>query len=286
MKNTICVWAVVSCLIFPSLSFARNSPRDYIPLDPGTFFLALYYDHQFGNDYYRNGSKKNHSTNYTGNISIIRPVYFTQIGPFTIDPQLILPVGEATLLNEQSSGIGDATLAATIWFINNKESKFIFAYSPFLTIPTGQYDRDSSVNLGANRWATKHELCIAKGFGDRTWLEVAVNAQFYFDNYNAPGPDNRKVTSSKDPNFGGETHLSYNLTKDLFGSLDYYFNAGGETILDGARLNDWVSTHTGGVTFAYMLNPTTQLMVHFDTDLAVYNGIRTSTFGLRLGFIF
>jgi hypothetical protein len=286
MKKSISILFLALFLIFPGTSFARNSPRDYLPLDPGTFFLALYYDHQFGNDYYKDGQKKNRTTNYTGNVSIIRPVYFTQIGPFTIDPQLILPVGELALKNDQSSGIGDATLAATIWFINNKEGKFYLGYSPFFTIPTGQYDRDNSINLGANRWATKQEVCIAKGFGDRTWLEVAVNAQFYSDNTNAAGLDNRKVTSSKDPGFGAETHLSYNLTKDLFGSLDYYYAGGGETTLDSVRQEDWASTHTAGITFAYMLNPTTQLMSHFDSDIAVANGIRTSTFGLRLGFIF
>lgn len=285
MKCTICAWTLIACLIFPSLAMA-NSPRDYIPLDPGTFFLALYYNHYFGNDLYVKGEKKNRTTNYTGNISILRPVYYTNLGPFTIDPQLLLPVGEVSLSGEQSSGIGDATLAATIWFINNKETKFILAYTPFLTIPTGQYDRESSVNLGANRWATKHELCVAKGFGDRTWLEVAVNAQFYFDNYNALGPNGNKVTASKEPTLGTETHLSYNFTKEFFGSLDYYYAYGGETILDGTRLNDWVSTHTAGVTFAYMLNPRTQIMTNFNTDAAVYNGVRTSTFGVRLGFIF
>ncbi len=285
MRRVFCASTLIVSLVFPGLALA-NSPRDYIPLDPGTFFLALYYNHSFGNDLYVKGEKKNRTTNYIGNVSILRPVYYTQLGPFTIDPQLLLPIGEVSLPGEQSSGIGDATFAATIWFINNKETRFIFAYTPFLTVPTGQYDRESVINLGANRWATKHEVCIAKGFGDRTWLEVAVNAQFYFDNYNALGPEGNKVTSSKDPTFGGEAHLSYDLTKEFFGSADYYYMYGGETILDGARQNDWGSTHTVGVTFAYMLNPRTQVMTNFNTDAAVYNGIRTSTFGVRLGFIF
>jgi Protein involved in meta-pathway of phenol degradation len=286
MKHILCIWTLIVGLLFPGLSLAGNSPRDYIPLDPGTGFLALYYDHGFGNELYSKGSKKNRTTNLVTNVSILRPVYFTQIGPFTIDPQFLLPFGEATLSNDQSSGVGDLTLAATVWFINNKENKFIFAYTPFLTIPTGQYDRDSSVNLGANRWATKHEICVVKGFGDRTWLEVAVNAQFFFDNDNAAGDNNRKVTASKRPVFGGETHLSYDFTKEFFGSVDYYYANGGETSLDGVWQNDWVSTHTAGVTFAYMLTKQLQFMTHFNTDLAVYNGIRTSTFGVRLGFIF
>lgn len=286
MKKTICCMIFALLSIFPGLAAAHNSPRDYIPLDPGTFFFAVYYDHQFGNEYYKKGQKQNRTTDYNGNVSILRPVYFTQIGPFTIDPQLLLPVGSVDLKGKQSSGIGDAILAATVWFINNKEGKLYLGYTPFLFIPTGQYDRDSSINLGSNRWSTKQEVCIAKGFGNNAWIEVAVNMQFYSDNNDANGTNNRKVTSSKEANFGGETHLSYNWTKDFFSSLDYYFAGGGETTLGGVRQKDWVNTHTAGVTFSYMLTPATQLMAHCDTDLAVANGIKTSTVGLRLGFIF
>jgi hypothetical protein len=285
MRYKFSVLLLLAVMLMPGRVLANNA-RDYLPLDPGTFFMALYYEHGFGNEYYHNGSKKNNKTNLITNVSLIRPVYFTQIGPFTIDPQLILPVGELSLPDNQSSGIGDLTLAATIWFINNKESKFILAYTPYFTLPTGQYDRDNGINLGANRWSTKQEITIAKGFGDKTWLEVTFNGQFYTDNNNAPGADNRKVTSSKDPNFGGEAHLSYNFTPAFFGSMDYYCLFGGRTKLDGERQDDEASTHTVGATFAYMLTPSTQLMTYFKTDAAVYNGVRTSTIGLRLGLIF
>ncbi len=285
MQRTIWIWVLAICLLTPGQAMA-NSPRDYIPLDPGSFFVAFYYDHYFGNDYYSQGKKVSGSTNYFANVGIFRAVYYTSLGPFTIDPQIIFPFGQANLTGHDSSGIGDATFAATIWFVNNKENRFIFAYTPFLTAPTGRYDTESPVNLGANRWATKHEICIAKGLGDAAWLEVAAHVQFYTDNANARDADGHKVTSSKDPTFGTETHLSYNFTKDLFGSADYYYLYGGETRLDGVRQKDWADTHTLGATMAYMLTPHTQLMVNFKTDAGVFNGIMTSSFGARLGFIF
>jgi hypothetical protein len=285
MKRGMTVVLLVGVILFSSRAFANNA-RDYIPLDPGMFFLALYYNHSFGNEYYSKGSKKSNSTNYVGNVSVLRPVYYTQLGPFTIDPQLLLPFGEVSLSGNQSSGIGDATLASTIWFINNKENRFIFAYTPFLTIPTGQYDREGVINLGSNRWATKHELCVAKGFGDRTWLELSGYAQFFFNNDNALGTNGNRVTSSKDPLFGAEAHLSYDFTKEFFGSLDYIFTGGGRTTLDGKEQNDWASTHNVGVSCAYMVTPHAQVMTAFSTDAATYNGIRTSTIMVRLGYIF
>lgn len=285
MKRSMTVILLVVAILSSHQAFANNA-RDYLPLDPGMFFLAMYYNHSFGNEYYSKGTKKSNSTNYVGNVSVLRPVYYTQLGPFTIDPQLLLPIGEVTLSGKQSSGIGDATIASTIWFVNNKEDRFIFAYTPFLTIPTGQYDREGIINLGSNRWSTKHEICVAKGFGDRTWLELSGYALFSFDNDNALGPKNNRVTSSKEPTFGADAHLSYSFTKEFFGSLDYIFTGGGRTILDGKEQNDWLSTHNVGVSFAYMVTPNTQVMTAFSTDAATYNGIRTSNIMVRLGFIF
>uniref|UniRef100_I2PWN6 Protein involved in meta-pathway of phenol degradation n=1 Tax=Desulfovibrio sp. U5L TaxID=596152 RepID=I2PWN6_9BACT len=285
MKRVMTIALLIGFLLFSDQSFANNA-RDYLPLEPNTFFLALYYNHSFGNELYSKGTKKSDSVNYIGNVSVLRPVYFTQLGPFTIDPQMLLPIGEVTLPNKQSSGIGDATFASTVWFVNNKETKFIFAWTPFLTVPTGQYDRESAINLGANRWATKQEICIAKGFGDRTWLELSGYAQFFSDNDNALNAAGHRATSSRDPLFGADAHLSYNFTKEFFGSLDYIFTGGGRTILGGKEQNDWQSTHNVGVSGAYMVTPNMQLMTAFSTDAAVTNGIRTSNIMVRLGFIF
>lgn len=285
MKHSIRILALVALLALPTLAQA-NSPRDYLPLDPGSFFFALYYDHYFGNDLYSKGDKVSSAAQYYANVSVFRGVYYTNLGPFTIDPQIIFPFGEANLTGHDSAGIGDATFASTIWFVNNKENRFIFAYTPFLTAPTGRYDRDSVVNLGSNRWSTKHELCIAKGLGDSAWLEISAYMQFYFDNTNALGSNNNRVTATKDPNVGAEAHLSYDFTKQFFGSFDYYYLYGGENRIDGVRQKDWADTHTLGVTFAYMLNPHTQIMVNGKTDAGVFNGIMTHSFGARLGFIF
>jgi len=278
------VWTLIAVLLLPRLAMA-NSSRDYIPLDPGTVFMALYYDHYFGHDLYSKGKRVSGGADLYSNVGIFRGVYYTTLGPFTIDPQVIFPFGNANLTNHDSGGIGDLTVASTIWFINNKANKFFFAYTPFLTAPTGRYERDSVVNFGSNRWTTKHELCIGKGFGN-FWLELSGYVQFNFDNTNALGPYNNRVTSSQDPYFGTEAHLSYGFTPAFFGSFDYFYLYGGETKLDGTRQKDWADTHTVGLSFAYMLNPHTQIMVNGKTDAGVVNGIMKHSFGARLGFIF
>ena len=86
VKKLLYSISICAILLLPVNALANNA-RDYLPLDPGHFFMAFYYEHAFGNTYYSKGKRKNIHTNLVSNVGLIRPVYFTQIGPFTIDPQ-------------------------------------------------------------------------------------------------------------------------------------------------------------------------------------------------------
>ncbi len=256
-------------------------------MDPGTFIFCFYASHTFANTMYSKGDKVEGSSEYdfNANMAVIRPIYYTQIGPFTIDPQFILPVGEQSMSGMHSSGIGDLTLAATIWFLDNREEQYYFGYTPYLTIPTGSYDRNTSVNLGANRWATKHEVAFGKGFGP-LWLELITNVEFYFENDEATGLTGTEVSLDKDPLLGIEAHISYDVTKRFLASLDYFYAYGGETCLDGERQHDWANTHTLGATIGYMFTDHTQFQTYFKYDVATYNGFETGNVGIRLAYIF
>jgi len=290
MTRSLRMWILAACLLFPSLAMATggNSPRDYAcPLDPGTFFFAAYYNHSWGTDLYTHGKYRNGSTRLYSNVGIARPVYFTQIGPFTADPQLLLPFGVVDLNNRERGGIGDPILAATVWFINDRENGVVLGWTPFVWVPIGTYDRkNSDISLGSNRWSTKQELCVAKRFGDRVWWEVAGSIRMFTDNPDANDGTNRSTTSSKNPIWAWETHLSVDVTSKLMLSADYYYQYGGETSLHGTWQKDWVNDHTLGFTAAYMLASNVQLMAHFNTDLSVRQGVRSNEIGTRLAFWF
>ena len=287
MKRLLLLGLLCLCLASPGPARAgTTNARDYVPLEPGTTVINLYYQHGFGNELYASDHKISDQANLTSNVSIFRPIHYMQLGPFTIDPQAVIPFGEVELNGERSSGLGDITVLSTIWFINDKANKFFFAYSPYLTLPSGQYRRENLVNLGANRWSTKHELAVGKGFGDAFWVELIANAEFFTDNTNALGTNARATTSTKDPLFGTEFHASYNVTKDLVVAGDYYFSSGGENTLDGVRQNDRTCTHTVGASFFYMLNQQMQLMLDYKLPLATQNGIKTNSFTVRLAYLF
>lgn len=278
---------ILFCLLLaaPPQAWAFDA-RDYVPLPPDTVLLAFYYNHSWGEDLYSKDHKVSSSADLKSNVALIRPIYYTELFGITVDPQFILPVGEVELMDTQSSGIGDLTLAATFWVLDNKEDHYFLGYTPYVNLPTGAYDRDKIVNLGANRYSTKQELCFGLGSGSGLWWELAGNVEFFSENDDAAGADGSKVTSRKDPVLGAETHLSYDFFKGFFASLDYYYKYGGETTLDGSRQDDEANTHTLGVSGAYMITPRTQFLMNVKQDLSVRSGVKTCNVEARLAFIF
>jgi len=285
MKRQVAIILLGVFLFLPQKSWAFEG-REYVPMEPGTFLLALYYNHAFGDDLYSKDNKVSDSADLESNVTLIRPIYYTEIFGITADPQFILPVGTVSMMDDQSSGIGDLTLASTFWLINNKKDSYFLAYTPYLVLPTGEYDREKVVNLGSNRYSTKQEICLGLGSGDGLWWEIAANVEFFSDNDDASGAAGNKVTSSKAFVFNSETHLSYDFTKDFVGCLDYYYTHGGETTLDGTDQDDGAETHTAGVSGAYMITPTTQFLMSVKKDLSVRSGVETASVEARMIFVF
>ena len=285
MKRLSVLLLTILIFSFPGHALANNA-RDYLPLPAGTRTLITYFDFKFGNEYYHDSEKLSKDLDLDSTVGLLRPIYYTELWGMTVAPQCILPFGSVDVSGVQSNGIGDLQLAFTMFMINDTKNKFVFGYTPYLTVPTGQYDRERSVNLGDNRWATKQEIAFVKGFGENLWLEWYNSVEFFFDNDDAIGINNRKATSSKDLKYNAEVHCSYNLTKNFFTSLDYYFSYGGETELDGLDQDDQIRTHTGGLSFYLMLNDSLQAAVDYKQDLDVKNGIKTNGIMFRFCYCF
>lgn len=283
------ICCILILLVLPPSVFADNDVRDYVPLPPGTMLMALYYNYTSATDLYRDGDKISGDANLDANIGIIRPVYYTKIGPFTIDPQAIIPFGAQSLDGEavggveiKSSGLADPIIAATLWFLNDPESKTWLGFTPFITLPLGEYDNNKGINLGTNRYAFKAEVGFVKGFGN-LMLDLTANAEFYTDNddFTPAG-----LTLEQDPLYILEGHLSYNFTPSFFASADYFYHNGGETSVDGIDQGDEEQDHSAGCTLGYMVTPSSQLLFKYKQDLEVENGLKTSTIGMRMAFFF
>ena len=289
MIKRACISGVSVLMVFTVCAFADNDTRDYVPLPPGTMLMAAYFHHISATDMYHDGDKVSGDVNLNANIGIIRPVYYTKIGPFTIDPQAIIPFGDQSLDGQgvggveiSSTGLADPILAATLWLYNNPSSKTWFGFTPFITLPFGEYENEKGINLGANRYAFKAELGFVKGFGD-FMLDLTANVEFYTDNDDYTSAD---LTLEQNPLYIIEGHLSYNFNPSFFVSADYFYHIGGETAIEGVDQSDDANNHAVGCTLGFMLSPSYQLLFKYKQDIEVENGLDTQTFGVRLAYFF
>jgi hypothetical protein len=290
MRRLIVFALLAAALAKPDLSLAANA-RDYIPLPDGTMLFCTYFKHISASTFYANGKKAADDIGLTANLGIFRPVYYTSIGNalygdggLIVDPQALLVFGEQSLDSADSndSGFADSTILATFWFVNAPKDKFWVGFSPYITMPIGHYNRNKVANLGANRWAFKPELGIVKGIGERFYADLIFNGEFYTDNDDHPGGK-----LSQDPVLGVETHFSYDITKQWYVSLDYFYNHGGEQKVNGVKVeNSRVDNHGLGVSLFWMIGANNQLMIEYRNDFAVKNGAAADTFGARWAYFF
>jgi hypothetical protein len=103
-----------------------------------------------------------------------------------------------------------------------------------MVTPTGQYDPARLFNPGANRWAFKPEIGLARRIGrvaldayGGVWL-FSSNSQFY------PGNSVRK----QNPIASLEFHLGYYLRPRMWVSFDSNFWSGGSTTIEGVPNRD------------------------------------------------
>lgn len=133
-------------------------------------------------------------------------------------------------------------------FVDYKQDLVIGA-SLTVTCPTGQYDPDRLVNLGANRWSFKGELGASQAVGK--WiLELSATAELFTDN-----PDFYiDRTRQQDPVYAGKGHVIRNFAKGMWASVDVTYYAGGSTTIDGVFRNDLQQNWRTGATFSTPLS--------------------------------
>lgn len=83
----------------------------------------------------------------------------------------------------------------------------------WVTTPTGDYDKNRVINIGANRWVFKPELAFGTPIGP-TWLELNTYVSLFGDNDDYLG-DNKLEQKAL---FAIEGHYSYTFNRALWAS--------------------------------------------------------------------
>ncbi len=288
MKKILLISVLLSSFLLPDLARAAD-PRDYIPLPAGSMAFITYLQHITGHRLKADDDVVSSDFNISQNMVIFRPVYYTNLGPFVVDPQALIIAGEASLdgdlvSDKSSSGISDPVLLMTTWFINNPEKKLWFGYTPYLTLPIGEYSKKRALNLGTNRWALKNELGLVKGFGP-LYIDLIGNVTMFGDNDDY-WTGLEEVTKEQELVYGAEVHLSYDISKRWFLGLSYFYSGGGETEIDGIDQNDSQNNHALMFTSSVLIGDNYQLLLQYRDDFAVESGVETKSIQGRFAYFF
>ena len=277
--------------IVPSVTVAGESdPRDAIPLPGGTNAVLFYYRNISGNQYNVNGNTAFKDAELTANLGIGRYVHYWAIDKWTIAVNLIQPFGNlhtelaASGIDQMSSGLGDTTGNVTAWYplILEKDNMFWMGAAFYLTAPTGQYDQDKIINLGANRWNYRFEVAPVIWLKGPFTLEVLGNVDIYTDNDKFTA---NSLTLAQDPVWSALTHVTYNITKDFWIGGSYFYHTGGETSINGVKQNDKITEQKLMFTTGFMITPQTQLLLQYAQDVVMDNGFKTSAIQTRFAYL-
>ncbi len=134
------------------------------------------------------------------------------------------------------------------------EPKFSLDLIADVYFPVGEYDNERALNIGQNRWYGRVGAPIVWQFGSwvpsrRTTLEVLPSLWLFGDNTDFLGE-----TLSTDPTFQLETHLTRDLTKSLWASLDATWKAAGASTVGDHEEGDSVDTLGVGYTLGYEIS--------------------------------
>ncbi|MBR8224746.1 transporter [Burkholderia ambifaria] len=283
-------WIGASLLVVAShyAGAVEVDPGDYEQYPVGATIGVLYYNYSATNAYYANGSKTS-NFDLQSNIGIARLLHVFQLTDrLTIDPQVLLPFGHVSGFGNASAlgsttGVGDVILTAPLKFRLN-EAKDVIAATVYLYAPTGSYDQNRGLNLGANRWSLDFQAAYVKHFSAQWALDLVGDAIWYGNNtsYGASG-----ATLHQRMSYSAQAMVRYMPDPGTSLGLGITQFWGGETRVDGVDGHDALRTTRMRLTASKFVTKADQVQVQLGTDLSVRNGPKNSVLvGLRYAHIF
>lgn len=161
---------------------------DYIAAPAGTNIALFYLQYAKRNSLYDSDNKSPGSYGLESEIGILRFAHFTELFSYITAPQVIIPFGQLKASKDiakygDSSGLlGDIIFASPTWLINDSVEGRYWGISPYLTIPTGHYSKDKTLNIGENRYKLTLQTSYLKIFDNKIGLDISGDITFYGKN--------------------------------------------------------------------------------------------------------
>lgn len=160
------------------------------------------------------------------------------------------------------------------------EQNWVFGASLQLGLPTGDYDSDRLVNIGANRVSSKLELGVSKDLG--RWLfEISAGDTYFEDNTEFFGGRVR----SQDPITSVQAHAVYAFSRGAWLALDGTRYHGGRTSSGNTVNPDFQSNSRFGITASVPINRSQSVKINASTGVSTRTGTDFDTVGAVWQFV-
>lgn len=199
----------------------------------------------------------------------------------------------------ESTGLGDIQLGAVIGLHGSPslEVADYIKYDPGfslgllgkITTPTGEYDEGKIINLGSNRWGLQLGVPMGYYIGESlldpnlTSFELLPSVYFFGDN----SDPFRAGSTSQDPLFQIEGHITRNINRMIWVSLDATYQFGGETSTDGVSGDDEKESFAVGGTLGVNLSKSLSINATYGGVVSHNdNGADGHMLRVKVGFLF
>ena len=194
-----------------------------------------------------------------------------------------------TNIHGSITGSGDSSFAVTTLLKGGPALRADqFAdYQPTTTVglsvsisaPTGQYNPNTLLNLGSDRWSFKPEIAVSHPFGpEQKWqCDVYGHVYLFTDNTSYQG----KEILRQEPLAGMEGHVSYFFVHNAWASIDSLYSFRGATDINGVPQNDAQKNFALGSEVNVSLSRRNSLVFQFAKALVHQNGPANTGFAVK-----
>ena len=264
--SALILFVLFLLIVRPGLA-QEMSPRAYWPAPTGTQVLTL------GATYTSGDIIPDPSLPLTGvdsSITVGYAAYLRTLNLFGRSSNLILELPYADgstesvhldlgLIDREYRGLGDIGVTLSYNLLGapamdeqgfarlRADPKPILGVSLKVVAPTGDYEEDRLINVGANRWAAKLEVGSIVVLNPKWLLEFEAGAWTFADNDDFL----RGLTKEQAPLYSAEAHLVRRFTPGFWASLDLNAYKGGRSKVEGRRLNDLQRDSAVGATVVF-----------------------------------
>ena len=292
MKKSLFISLVLLTLSINNSAYAQlDGARTYWPMPKNFNILSVHKVDARLNASFNNLSRFDpevlvdndlHLLTYTRSQPVFeRTFYSTLIAPAgDIVAHVDGPLGASETFYQH--GLGDITWSNTINLIGSPglmikdyvrhEMNTVVHLQLAATLPTGKYDEDSPMSIGSNQYKLKLGFPMMSRIGP--WIDGKKMALEIFPSYTfiSDNDDYQGQTIKQDGVFAVESHLSRDIIKDAFISLDYsYIDSGDSDFVNNAtgtlvKTQKAKATHLAGATVKFGINKHLSIfMTHVQT---------------------